>query len=749
MSEFFSITDSCSEITANELQSAWSYKLIKAVRECSRFQLLGLYSHIDNQGTIDADTLIVDLIHTAVPSRNQIGILNRERLAIHSFIDVRQCPKVLALRKDFPLVIHLNSANPGKPCDLCIYELWSELRHATTPEIFLRDVSDWMLRSSLGDLHKEDQPVEPLFFPSPATLAFPFNLIEKYADPTDIYTISGFYLHEGRAFSRLSARDRFGSGEISVKHVLISLPVVTHGIVNREPKTLQELGEILARKGVDLVDELRRALQQIQIPSSGVMTNSNRSTLLVFSIPLRRNDNSQEELKMLHAFLLDQDWVKIASSLQVLWKINLAGAYYKQMGSSTNSYKELFENDAFWLDIKPTLTPTDARATSGSPEMISNLHGVIAGVGSLGSSLVLNLRRMGWGQWTLIDPDIVEPHNIARHIAVENSIGMHKVEAVKWYLEQVYSEPTVKTVSKSVLVEEPEVLKQIAESDLLIDATTSISVSRVISRQREVRRQCTVFLSPSGDTSVLMMEDMDRSIQVADIERQYYRAMLDETWGRTHYQTEPKISVGNSCRDETFIMPNSIVSIHAGILSDQIMRGCNERNPRLDLWRYDRNDGSVQNFGIALNGTISRTVGRWSIYWDEAIQEEVRNLREAKLPKETGGILLGYFDHVLEEISIVKACSAPIDSEENLNSFIRGSDNLIQAIELVQSRTANQVGYIGEWHSHPDRCSTIPSQDDIELLDYLACCQTKDGLPGLMMIVVESEIRFELSELAT
>jgi len=55
-------------------------------------------------------------------------------------------------------------------------------------------------------------------------------------------------------------------------------------------------------------------------------------------------------------------------------------------------------------------------------------------------------------------------------------------------------------------------------------------------------------------------------------------------------------------------------------------------------------------------------------------------------------------------------------------------------------RTANVVGYVGEWHSHPRGHSSSPSKDDIIQLFHLAFSMADDGLPALQLIVGERDI---------
>lgn len=54
----------------------------------------------------------------------------------------------------------------------------------------------------------------------------------------------------------------------------------------------------------------------------------------------------------------------------------------------------------------------------------------IIGCGSVGSTVAENLARLGITKFTLYDFDVVEPHNIANQMFVNDDIGKEKVDAV-------------------------------------------------------------------------------------------------------------------------------------------------------------------------------------------------------------------------------------------------------------------------------------------------------------------------------
>ena len=70
----------------------------------------------------------------------------------------------------------------------------------------------------------------------------------------------------------------------------------------------------------------------------------------------------------------------------------------------------------------------------------------------------------------------------------------------------------------------------------------------------------------------------------------------------------------------------------------------------------------------------------------------------------------------------------------------RGSAGLKAAVDEIARRTADIVGYIGEWHSHPDGASCLPSRHDWTFLVWLAQHMSRDGMPGVMAILCEGDV---------
>jgi integrative and conjugative element protein (TIGR02256 family) len=120
---------------------------------------------------------------------------------------------------------------------------------------------------------------------------------------------------------------------------------------------------------------------------------------------------------------------------------------------------------------------------------------------------------------------------------------------------------------------------------------------------------------------------------------------------------------------------------------------------------------------------------------DTGLREKLCKIRMSHLPKETGGVILGYVDQKLRHIYVVDALNAPSDSDADRTGFTRGVSGLKVALDDVAQWTANIVHYIGEWHSHPAFASAYPSSIDRALIKQLADSLELDGQPALMIIV--------------
>jgi hypothetical protein len=85
----------------------------------------------------------------------------------------------------------------------------------------------------------------------------------------------------------------------------------------------------------------------------------------------------------------------------------------------------------------------------------------------------------------------------------------------------------------------------------------------------------------------------------------------------------------------------------------------------------------------------------------------------------TGGVLLGIVDMSRKSIHIAHAMPELEDSHGTRVGFGRGVIGLLDQVNHAVERSMYQLRYVGEWHSHPNFSSAIPSTIDIAQLAWL------------------------------
>ena len=160
-----------------------------------------------------------------------------------------------------------------------------------------------------------------------------------------------------------------------------------------------------------------------------------------------------------------------------------------------------------------------------------------------------------------------------------------------------------------------------------------------------------------------------------------------------------------------------------------------EQGASLRIWRADREALAVDLVDVSPEPVLTMQCGEWRLVLDKGLAKRLFELRLSKLPCETGGVLLGAFDLERKIVYAVDTIPSPPDSTEWPVLYIRGCSGLRQKVDSVREITANQLDYIGEWHSHPDGYSCAPSSDDVKVFAWLTEQMSVYGLPGFMMIV--------------
>lgn len=714
--------------------------LLDAVQRQRDYSLIQLLRHPE-EGTRTSECLIVDVECDGVPPKNPVGIQYGERLALCVPSDPKKLIEVLALRRDFPILIHQNLGVPGAPAGLCLYfEPPATVMRTWTPPAFLRRIQWWLEKSARGELHPADQPVEHLFFASKYEFVLPWNLAELRKNPALRFVVALRQQRPDQGFTCfLEPISTDTSKAKTIAHVELALPPIVHGFVERDPVTLGQLADLLSRREVDLITPLRAALQERVGEAGSAASADDKGTAILLHIPMRRNADAEPDAVTHRAFLVPIGALQLGVATGALFVHE--ERYFRDLMN--------LQSSTAWRDhpILPmdVLTQNDgaaARLQSGSTE--EGPAGVLIGAGSLGSALLNLWGRSAWGRWTVIDKDHIKPHNLSRHAAYAQHIGETKATVVAGLHAAVMEGATeiVPLVADAGDFTQEPVTRALNGAALVVDASTTLEYPRAASAIDTLPRHITVFVTPNGNAAVLLAEDGKRTQRLRTLEAQYYRAVTRLDWGKTHLGGQASTYwSGASCRDISVVLPYSRILGQACTLAEQIQVAAARDDASIRIWQRDPVRGAVDVHDVSVLPERRIALGQLDLFIDDGVEQRLRDLRRQRFPNETGGVLLGYYDFNIKAVVVVAGLPAPPNSKASLGSFERGVAGLAEAVKDAATRTAGMVGYIGEWHSHPRGHSASPSRHDLVQLIHLAVGMADDGLPAVQLIVGEHDLQ--------
>jgi integrative and conjugative element protein (TIGR02256 family) len=688
------------------------------------------------------ECLVVEVECDGVPPKNTTGINYRERLALCVPDDPKLLIEVLALRKDFPVLMHQNQGIPGAAASLCLYfEPVATVMRTWTPQSFLRRIQWWLEKSARGELHPADQPVEHLFFATKYELVLPWNLAELRKSTAHRFVIAKGSERPGKGFTcfleAIPRDEAFQAG--TAAPIELVLPPVIHGFVERDPVTLGQLADLLSRRGIDLIAALRAELHG-RVGDAGIAATADaKFTVLLLHIPICRADGEAPDRTSHRAFVVMIGAMELGVAIGALMLHEKR--HFKDL-LNTQPATQWRTQDVLPMDVLSRNDTAAARKQSGIPE--EGPSGVLIGAGSLGSAMLNLWGRAGWGQWTVIDKDHVKPHNLSRHVAYAQHIGDPKASV----LADLHAAAMHGASEVTALNLDASDFKQSALTDaltaakLVVDASTTLEYPRAASAVDAFARHCSVFITPDGNAAVLLAEDARRSLRLRTLEAQYYRALIQEAWGKDHLAgNASSFWSGASCRDISMVMPYSRIMGQASTLAEQIPRAAEREEALIRVWQRDPTRGMVNVYEVPPLSERRMKLGEFDLFIDAGVEGQLREYRTKGFPNETGGVLLGYYDFNVGAVVVVVGLSAPPDSKASPGSFERGIAGLAKAVSEASRRTAGIVNYIGEWHSHPPGHSASPSKDDLIQLVHLALGMADDGLPGVQLIVGEDDLQ--------
>ncbi len=740
MPEYVDLPFDTFPVEAEALSFPCAARFAAAVRNLPYVEFLAALKSSEN--TNSKEVIVFD---AAVERPQQIShpIRQWERLAVVFYEDENLLPEVLALRKDFPLVPHLNLRTFERPRSLCLYaEDPRDVMLRWTPLSFIERIRNWLALTAAGELHEQDQPLEPLLMNSGGVLVLTEEVLARISNEIN-QAMYVWPLSKSNDTDLMLIAYSAEAGKNSEPPPFIALPFtcrpVTHGVIRRQPATLKELADLVNEFGLDLVSELRDRFDRL--PQNWPSKKCYQSKpVLLLNFPKARTEGAAPEESEMWAFVCHAPFSETGKALGI-WDLS-NGEVGRMLPADASKQGE----DISLLPLKTlrSFSRESAASLSGSQQNQDNM--VLIGAGALGSQVFLNAIRAGQGNWTIVDHDRLLPHNLARHALDVTCMGGYKAEMLSIIANTLIDGKQVATPIIADVFSPGEKEDQLGEAcrtaDAIIDASASVSVARHLALDiSSPGRRVSIFFTPSGEASVILAEDAHRRSPLDILEMQYYREIATSAQLGNHLAlTSQGTRYGNSCRDLTSQIPQDVASLHASLSWNAIKQVLADDSGLSGIWALQPPFHAVSFTEIQISPLVEKTSGKWRIRTDERFLARLWQLRAEKLPNETGGILIGSHDMNRRIVYLVDTIPSPPDSCEWPAVYIRGCKGLAARLREIEDKTAGNLVYAGEWHSHPNGVSAAPSHDDKKAFEWQLSEMQSAGLPPVMAIAGQDDI---------
>lgn len=355
---------------------------------------------------------------------------------------------------------------------------------------------------------------------------------------------------------------------------------------------------------------------------------------------------------------------------------------------------------------------------------------VIWGCGALGSKVSLELAKMGYLSQKLYDEDVFLPHNLVRHgIINKYPIGVNKALALKVQIETMYDEAKICPVNKNSFT-----CEDIFDDGIVIDCTASernLNWSCMNNLIQTRYARCEIFME--GKLGATFVEGEKRNPDAYDM-RVYlwYKAMEEKVisqWLNQNTETNMEFHIGFGCGSDTLVLDDATINNHASVVPHCINKYAHRENGTIVINHFDKDaleNNCVKIFEVEMYESWA-VDNKWTIHCPCRIAQQLKQI--ACEQEENMGIWLGHINERMRRITIADTY-IPKDNERSRTMVTGGRDGVNERIKNIVKNTGGMIGYIGEWHTHPNGCA-IPSAIDLAAFTKVS----KSSRPFLMSII--------------
>lgn len=411
-----------------------------------------------------------------------------------------------------------------------------------------------------------------------------------------------------------------------------------------------------------------------------------------------------------------------------------------------------------WMVMHEARTEvTNRRDTGSSAEWLRGKRVLVLGAGALGGPIAEHCVRAGVAQLHIIDKGAIGPGILVRQPYADADIGYNKAERLAARLSLIRNDFEVTGSRENVvsgIVRKPE---HLLDFDLVVDATADIGVRVGLESVRAANRAVwpvtitalfghtaqrgVAVISRSGAAGgghdLLRRLAIDTSTKAQPGWEEIASDLFPNPPRTERFFPEPGCSAPTftgSAMDTVGLASALFAAALGGIASrpelSMFAVGCDLTpgaagvRPRVIEWTDDlvlpdqTGEYEVRISGRALNEM--RTEARRG-----------RRVREDRV--ETGGMLLGSLDGATQTIYVDSVSGPSPDSHLSRTYFDHGTEGTQDIIDVFRRTTADRVGFVGMWHTHPFGPASPSETDELGMSEIVALDGT--GRRALMVIL--------------
>ncbi|WP_064444930.1 ThiF family adenylyltransferase [Rhodococcus sp. YH3-3] len=659
---------------------------------------------------------------------------------------------------------------------LCLYAAPSvEWNPADGMRGLLERLNLWLQRAAAGELDPAGQPLHPPVayssYQNGWVIVRPdVGALAPWADP-EAAKVRLLYAWCAKQGNRIDVLEWLTPRQVYDRAVADELPSLDeHGRVMfaaplvlisdtldmEYPSTAKELASALSDYGYSY-DELLKAFVNARAINKVIGTTLDGDeavpAMMLLGTPARRVDPGHP-LAHITAWHLDDLGTRITNLLQEISPEN---------PDLTTEVRKIADDwlgfaEVHWMVVFESRPEVTRRRDTGSPtRWLFGKKVLILGCGALGAPIAEHCVRAGVAQLHLIDRGAVTPGILVRQPYEDGDIGYGKAERLARRLSRVRRDLAVTFSIENILTRTLADPVNLLGYDLIVDASADIGVRTGIEKTRATLRDrwpttISALFGHTAQRGVAAVAARGATGSGHDLLR---RLAIDTAtnpppgWASIAGDLFPnpprteRFFPEPGCSAPTFTGSAADVSALSSMLfSAAIAAAADPDAMPMTVLGCDLTPevAGVRPVPLTWNNDLSLIdqTGEYEVRissraFAEMRTEARRGHRVRGAHVETGGMLFGSIDEATQIVYIDHVAGPSPDSRLSPLYFDHGTEGTQEVVTKVRTSTAERVGFVGMWHTHPYGRAFPSHTDETGMADIVAPDGT--GRRALMLIL--------------